>query len=106
MTGSASAIAPDGIPPGEIVQRTLRTGATMPGIGLGTFGSDRFSHEDVAAAVRGAIAVGSPTRPDRDMQALARIDRNSRLIKGHVFLWKDDQDWRDLWDIDGEITPP
>lgn len=38
-----------------------------------------------------------------DMRAIARIDRNCRLIKGQVFLWKDNQSWEDLWDIDGEI---
>jgi alcohol dehydrogenase (NADP+) len=41
-----------------------------------------------------------------DMRAIAAIDRNCRLIKGQVFLWKDGQRWEDLWDIDGEITPP
>ncbi len=51
-------LAPDGIPPSEIAQRTLHTGAKMPGIGLGTFGSDRFSHEEIAKAVREAIACG------------------------------------------------
>jgi diketogulonate reductase-like aldo/keto reductase len=40
-----------------------------------------------------------------DMQAIAGIDRNCRLIKGQVFLWKDGQDWQDLWDPDGVITP-
>ena len=39
-----------------------------------------------------------------EMIAIARIDKNCRLIKGQVFLWKDDQSWEDLWDIDGEIT--
>ena len=33
-----------------------------------------------------------------------RIDRNCRLIKGQVFLWKQDQTWEDLWDLDGVIT--
>jgi hypothetical protein len=37
------------------------------------------------------------------MQAIVRIDRNCRLIKGQVFLWKDNQSWEDLWDPDGEI---
>jgi diketogulonate reductase-like aldo/keto reductase len=41
-----------------------------------------------------------------DMNAIARIDRNCRLIKGQVFLWKDDQPWEDLWDVKGEITAP
>ena len=39
-----------------------------------------------------------------EMEALAGIDKNSRLIKGHVFLWKDNQTWEALWDIDGAIT--
>jgi alcohol dehydrogenase (NADP+) len=42
----------------RIPQRTLYTGATMPAIGLGTFGSDRISAEEVAAAVKGAIEAG------------------------------------------------
>jgi alcohol dehydrogenase (NADP+) len=40
-----------------------------------------------------------------EMQAIHEIDRNCRLIKGHVFLWKEGQTWEDLWDINGEITP-
>lgn len=43
---------------------------------------------------------------DQEMLDLAGIDRDCRLIKGQVFLWKDNQDWRDLWDLDGVITPP
>lgn len=41
-----------------------------------------------------------------DMKAIAGIDRNCRLIKGQVFLWKDGQSWEALWDVSGEITPP
>jgi len=41
-----------------------------------------------------------------EMQAIEGIDRNCRLIKGQVFLWKDGQTWEDLWDMNGEITPP
>ena len=40
-----------------------------------------------------------------DMAAIAGIDRDCRLIKGQVFLWKDGQSWEDLWDVNGEITP-
>jgi diketogulonate reductase-like aldo/keto reductase len=43
---------------------------------------------------------------DDEMQAIAKLDRNCRLIKGQVFLWKDGQTWEDLWDVNGEITPP
>jgi alcohol dehydrogenase (NADP+) len=38
-----------------------------------------------------------------DLKEISKIDRNSRLIKGQVFLWKDDQSWEDLWDLNGEI---
>lgn len=41
-----------------------------------------------------------------DMQAIAAIDKNCRLIKGQVFLWKDGQTWEALWDETGQITPP
>ena len=41
---------------------------------------------------------------DEDMSAIAGIDRNCRLIKGQVFLWKDNQSWEDLWDPDGVIA--
>ncbi len=43
---------------------------------------------------------------DAEMKTIAGIDRNCRLIKGQVFLWKDGQTWEDLWDMSGEITPP
>jgi alcohol dehydrogenase (NADP+) len=41
-----------------------------------------------------------------DMSAIEKLDRNCRLIKGQVFLWKDNQSWEDLWDVHGVITPP
>ena len=40
----------------------------------------------------------------RDMRDIAAIDRNCRLIKGQVFLWKAGQTWEDLWDLNGEIA--
>jgi diketogulonate reductase-like aldo/keto reductase len=43
---------------------------------------------------------------DAEMAEIAGIDRNCRLIKGQVFLWKPGQRWEDLWDLDGTITPP
>jgi diketogulonate reductase-like aldo/keto reductase len=51
-------IADDGVDPRQVPQRTLWTGKKMPAIGLGTFGSDRFSGEDIAKAVIGAAEVG------------------------------------------------
>jgi diketogulonate reductase-like aldo/keto reductase len=46
------------IDPATIPQRTIAGGARMPAIGLGTFGSDRATPVEVAAAVRGAAEVG------------------------------------------------
>ncbi len=40
---------------------------------------------------------------DKEMKELSSIDKNCRLIKGQVFLWKENQSWEDLWDLDGEI---
>jgi alcohol dehydrogenase (NADP+) len=55
------------------------------------------------ANLRGVV---SEPLTDEDMRAIAGIDRNCRLIKGQVFLWKPNQSWEDLWDPNGEITPP
>ena len=52
-----------------------------------------------------AGAAGEPLTDD-EMWAIAAIDRDCRLIKGQVFLWKAGQRWEDLWDLDGVITPP
>ena len=47
-----------GLKPEQVPQFTLNNGTKIPCIGLGTFGSDRVSAEDVANAVDGAIKVG------------------------------------------------
>jgi diketogulonate reductase-like aldo/keto reductase len=49
--------------------------------------------------------VEDPLTPE-EMARIAATDRNCRLIKGDVFLWKKDQTWHDLWDENGVITPP
>jgi alcohol dehydrogenase (NADP+) len=41
----------------------------------------------------------------QEMNSIEKLDRNCRLIKGQVFLWKDNQSWEDLWDINGDVTP-
>lgn len=41
---------------------------------------------------------------EEEMQQIAGIDKNNRLIKGQVFLWEGAKDWRDLWDLDGKIA--
>lgn len=48
----------DGIDPARVPFKTLYTGQHMPCIGMGTFGNDRFSPEQIAQAVKGGIAAG------------------------------------------------
>ncbi len=45
-----------------------------------------------------------PPLTDEEMDAIAGIDRNCRLIKGQVFTWNGSRGWEDLWDLDGTIT--
>ena len=52
------AVAADGVDPRRVPTRTLPTGAQIPAIGLGTFGSDRYTGEEIAQAVVGAAEVG------------------------------------------------
>jgi len=51
-------------------------------------------------------AVAGEPLTDEDMAAIAGMDRNCRLVKAPVFLWKAGQTWEALWDLEGEITPP
>ena len=62
-----------------------------------------FSMNNYRANLAGVV--GDPLSAE-EMREIAAIDRNCRLIKGQVFLWKDGQTWEDLWDIYGEVTPP
>ena len=51
-------ILEDAVNPAEVPQRILYTGAKMPGVGIGTFGSDRFGADDIANAVEDAVKSG------------------------------------------------
>ncbi|HEV3199743.1 MAG TPA: aldo/keto reductase, partial [Bryobacteraceae bacterium] len=53
MDFAAGSVDPDRVP-----KRRLYTGAVMPAIGLGTFGSDHVSAVEIAEAVKGAVAAG------------------------------------------------
>jgi len=48
----------DKVDPVLVPKRQVSSGAELPVVGLGTFGSDKYSPADVAAAVRDAAAVG------------------------------------------------
>ena len=72
------------------------------------------------AVQRGQITIPFSVKPDKlysnlkgiienpltaeDMENLSKIDKQCRLIKGQVFLWKSAKSWEDLWDLNGEIT--
>lgn len=56
---------------------------------------------EIASNLQGVVS--APLSAD-DMNAIRLIDRNCRLIKGQVLLWKENQSWEDLWDLKGEIT--
>ena len=51
------------------------------------------------------LALTGEPLTEQEMSSIERLDRNCRLIKGQVFLWKENQSWEDLWDPDGVITP-
>ncbi|MDR1860862.1 MAG: aldo/keto reductase [Bacteroidales bacterium] len=46
------------VSPAQVPYRTLYTGARIPAIGMGTFGSDNYSADTIAAAVEQAIRMG------------------------------------------------
>ena len=46
------------VDPNSVPQRTLYTGAKMPALGMGTFGSDHADAAEVSNAVKGAIEAG------------------------------------------------
>lgn len=41
---------------------------------------------------------------EAEMQVIATLEKDNRLVKGQVFLWEGAKDWHDLWDEDGEIV--
>ncbi len=56
--------------------------------------------EEYAANIESVVR--DPLTMD-EMLAIAGVDRNNRLIKGQVFLWRQDQSWEDLWDTEGVV---
>ena len=45
----------EAVNPASVPSRTMYTGDVMPAIGMGTFGSARFTTEQISGAVAGAI---------------------------------------------------
>ena len=55
---STFTISEHAIDQSKIPMKTLANGYQIPAIGMGTFGSDRFTAEEVSNAVLGAASVG------------------------------------------------
>lgn len=51
-------ISPDGVDTAKIPYKKLYTGEKIPGIGLGTFGSDAYGGDEIAVAVHDALRIG------------------------------------------------
>jgi len=49
---------PAHVDPDLVPKRRLATGEWIPGIGMGTFGSDHYTAQQISDAVAGAIRVG------------------------------------------------
>ena len=62
-----------------------------------------FSVKDEKILSNLKAAVEDPLSPT-EMEEISKIDKNCRLIKGHVFLWKEANNWEDLWDLEGTIV--
>ncbi len=58
MSRTANITENSAVSPANVPQRVLANGSRMPGIGLGTFGSDRVTGKEIAEAVRGAASAG------------------------------------------------
>ncbi len=92
--------AQDGIDPARVPVRRLNTGAEMPGIGLGTFGSDHASAEMVSDVVREALKIGyryidcaACYGNEREVGMAIREAVDGGLPRGELFilgkLWND-----------------
>lgn len=64
------------IDPAIVPKVTLSSGEEVPCMGMGTFGSDRVSAEDVSAAVAGALRSGY-----RMFDCAACYGMNTRSVK-------------------------
>lgn len=85
----------------EIPRRTLPGGGSIPAIGMGTFGSDRYSAEQVAEAVYGGIEAGYRLidcasvyrNEDKIGSALDRVWREKLVTREELFVvskvWND-----------------
>ncbi|HUM87914.1 MAG TPA: aldo/keto reductase, partial [Prolixibacteraceae bacterium] len=55
----------------------------------------------ITSNIEGAL---SNPLTSEEMEAISKIDKQCRLIKGQVFLWEGANGWEDLWDLEGKIA--
>ena len=91
----------EGINVNAVPKATLYTGATMPMMGLGTFGSDKYSASEIAEAVYGAIKAGYRfidcaavyQNEDRIGEVLQRVIQEGIVSREELFItskvWND-----------------
>jgi len=84
-----------------VPKRTLYDGTKMPAIGMGTFGSDRYSAEEVSKAVEGAIEIGYRLidcaavygNEDSIGKVLERVFQKKEIVREDLFItskvWND-----------------
>src|SRR5580658_5666214 len=95
------------IDPAMIPHRTTSDGLAMPAIGLGTFGSDRVSAEQVADVVKGAAEFGyrhfdcaSVYGNEREVGAALKEIQNNGVRREELWitskLWNDKHDESDV----------
>jgi alcohol dehydrogenase (NADP+) len=80
------------IDPNMVPKRKLYTGAEIPAVGLGTFGSDRFNANDIAEAVKGAAQIGY-----RHFDCAAVYNNESRIGESFQEILKSGVSREELW---------
>jgi alcohol dehydrogenase (NADP+) len=93
----------DRVDPSTVPFRTVYTGSKIPAIGLGTFGSDKYSGETIAQAVKGAVEVGyrhidcAAVYGNEPMIGHALRDMMTSGVKREE-LWVTSKLWNDMHD--------
>ena len=87
--------------PARVPKRRLYTGAELPAVGLGTFGSDKYGAREIADAVYGAVSCGyrlidcaSVYQNEKEIGgALAQLFREKVVTREELFItgkvWND-----------------
>lgn len=97
----AGRMAGETVDPAQVPRRRLYTGAEIPAVGLGTFGSDKYGAAEIAEAVYGAVSCGyrlidcaSVYQNEKEIGgALERLFREKAVTREELFVtgkvWND-----------------